>query len=364
MKWKSAGTMLCLTAMLLAGCNSDDSEQKTQTTETSTISENDYAAVLPFKVSDARSKHASLVDRFEIGSGLIELSKEHFSPKTYAYQENQFLTYNALDAYNDGSGLLGRMSEKNPNGLNPESGTSFPTDKGDLKDPVIVLNVFEADWYKGTQLSGLSLALVIQSKITDSETNKTYTLNQAKLKIFAEEQARKTIKYLRDTHPEISDDMPIYLAVYDCNSEEEGIPGNFTEQAYFKSGTDGSFSTLDNTWCLFPTDASNTLDSTTHSYFTSYKSKLSDINLGDDISIIGKGEFWDKDLETLSITVTARAKTSLEMNAIIQTLNQNLSIFTSTDFRITVNIKCDDTEMAMIERAKGTTKTNVISLLN
>ena len=56
----------------------------------------------------------------------------------------------------------------------------------------------------------------------------------------------------------------------------------------------------------------------------------------------------------------AHAKTGAEMNAIVQILNENLSLFTSTDYRITVDISCDDTHYAVIERSKGSSKTTTI----
>lgn len=367
MKWKSAGCMALAGALLLSGCNSDDNNTN-DVTETKVIYEDDYAALLPFQISDARAKYASLntsLDNiFTIGEGLLELSKEHFSPKTYAYRENQFLDFNALDATSDRYGLLGRNSETNPIGLNPETGSSFKTTEVGVNqpDPLIVQNIMEVDFYKGNELSGIAIALIIESQITNAD-NKTNTLDSDQLKLFYEPAVIRVVKYLRDTHPEVSDNIPIYATVYDNSSTDNTLPGKFLEEAYFKTGSNATFSSLENEWVLFPTTASTKLDSATTTYFNSYKRKLSDLNLGVDTSIIGRGEFNDGSLSELEITVVAHAKTALEMNAIVQTLNENLSVFESTSYRIVVDISSDNTHVAMIERPKGSSKTTTISLL-
>ena len=87
----------------------------------------------------------------------MELSKEYFSSKTYAFRGGKYLDYNTLDASADNSGLLGRTSKKNANGLNPAVGDVFPTDDGDKKitaNDVLLLDIFEYDWYQNKELKG------------------------------------------------------------------------------------------------------------------------------------------------------------------------------------------------------------------
>ncbi|MFR9256595.1 MAG: CamS family sex pheromone protein [Merdibacter sp.] len=92
----------------------------------------DYAAVLPFHASDARQKHTSVIsdqgERFNIVTGLMELSKSHFNPNDVAFKESQFLTYDILDASDYSTGLLGRASDSNPDGLNQRRDESFDTE--------------------------------------------------------------------------------------------------------------------------------------------------------------------------------------------------------------------------------------------
>ena len=80
--------------------------QDTQTIAT----EGDYAAILPFNTSDARQKHTSVIsdqgERYNITTGLMELSQNYFSTNNVAFKESQFLTYDILDASDYTTGLL------------------------------------------------------------------------------------------------------------------------------------------------------------------------------------------------------------------------------------------------------------------
>lgn len=371
MKFKQAILLCTCFIVVLTGCDSKkNTESEVSLEQTQAISEDEYAALLPYKSSDASTKHAqvqsnlntNLTDTFAIGTGLKNLSKEHFSPSTYAYRENQFLTYDALDAYLS-TGLLGRESEKNANGMNPKVGFEFSTDKGKQKitsKDVLLLDIYELDWYSSNELKGLSLALVLYDKIGD-EPNQA-TISETDLKTYGEDISRKVVNYLRKTHPEIGSNMPIYVTLYNTSSTDKSLPGSYFREAMFESKTTASFRDIKDEWALFPTAAGSNLDSTTSAQFTTFKNSLKQF-FPDDISVIGKAHFIDKQLKTLKIEVVLHAKTSAEVDAAIQYINSNLSTFTSKSYEIKVDISCDDVHVAAIERLKNTGKTTVIKLI-
>ena len=117
MNWKPRAVpilLLCSCMLVLGGCNKEDknkADNDKSSEETKAINEGEYSALLPFSVSDAGQKHAqmqtNLSDTLTIGTGLMELSKEYFSSKTYAFRGGKYLDYNTLDASADNSGLLG-----------------------------------------------------------------------------------------------------------------------------------------------------------------------------------------------------------------------------------------------------------------
>lgn len=360
-KWRNASIIMLLLVFALSGCNNkqDDNKKTDNTKETQAINEDDYSALLPFNVSDARYMHAGQVDNLNdtvaISNGLMELSKEHFSPKTYAYRESQFLDYNALNTT-----LLGSASETNPNGLNPSAEAVFQTKvngtSNELSGPRLLLDVFELDWYQGEELKGLSVSMVIRSKITKDEVQ--HTIDETALNSYLNVNSQKLIEYLRDTYPQVKN-LPIYLTVFDISSDQDGVPGHFIQQAYCESRT-VSLSSMKDQWVLFPTNVSGKADEGVNTTFTQYRNQLDELGLWENNSMIGTGRFQDEHLTELKIKVVAHAKTGAEMNAIVQILNENLSLFTSTDYRITVDISCDDTHYAVIERVKGSSKTTTI----
>ncbi|MCH4284802.1 MULTISPECIES: CamS family sex pheromone protein [Bacillota] len=364
MKLKDLGLIALSGVLLLSGCNNSDDKKKDKNDgkETVAIREGDYTALLPFDVSDARLKHMTMVtnlnDTLEIANGLMKYSKQHFSPDTYTYRESQFLDYNTLDASADKNGLLGRKSEENPIGLNPENGTAFQTDKGTIKDPVILVDIFEIDWYKGEELSGLSLAMVVNSQDVD-EKNQKYTIKESDMKKYESVYGQRLLQYMRDTYPQMKK-LPIYVTVYDIAGDQEGIPGTFKREGYVKGdATSIDFSDINANWVLFPTDESDKKDATTNTAFVNYKKALAELDLGDDTSIIGKGYFENDSLNELKISVVAHAKTGMEMNAIAQLLVENLDEF-ATSYRITVDVSCDNNHYAAIEREKNSSKVTTI----
>ena len=101
MKHKTTGLLALAAILVVSGCNSSSNKPKKDTTseETTVIHEGDYAALLPFEASSSRIKHAyttNLNEAMIIGVGMMNLSKEHFSPDDYAYKESQFLSLSLI----------------------------------------------------------------------------------------------------------------------------------------------------------------------------------------------------------------------------------------------------------------------------
>ncbi|MGX8851016.1 CamS family sex pheromone protein [Amedibacillus sp. YH-ame10] len=366
-KVKTLGCLLmCASLFVIGGCKDDTESKKGETLKA--VNENDYASYMPYQPSDAAQKHASvstdLTQTFNIGNQLMELSKEHFSPDTYTFRESEYLDYDTLDAYSGGSGLLGRFNkEDNPYGMNPVVGTSFPVEDGgeieiDSTD-VLLLDIYEFDWYKGDEIKGISLAFVLNDKIGDAINPST--VKKEKLQIYAEETARKTVEYLRKKVPAVGQNLPIYVVLYNTSSTDETLPGSFFSDVYYKSKVDGTFQSINEQWVLFPTEAATTLDGTTATSFSRFKAAFKD-KMPYDVAIVGKGHYLNNAIDKLEITVTLHARSSGEVKSAIQMINDKLSLF-ATNFEITVDISSDTTHAAVIKREKGSSSTTVITLV-
>lgn len=362
----------CFLLLSLSGCDSDQGgdEDIDDTTEETTkvIHEGDYSAQLPFRASDARAKHgqsSSLLDSFNICSGLMELSKEYFSSDTHSYKESQFITYDILDASDLSTGLLGRTnSESNPIGLNPEVDTPFElkseTTKNITATDVLLYDIYELDWYKSKELEGISLAIMLNDQIGDSDNPDT--LSESALLTYGKEVGVKVVDYLRTNYPEIGSNLPIYVALYRVNGSNTTLPGSYFAASYFKSKTLAQFTNIKESWKLFPSSAATEDDPSIADNFDSFANDVKTY-FSEDVSIIGKGHYRDDSIVNLRIDINMYAKSGAEIKAAIQLINSKLSLFTSTTYDIRVNVLCDTKETAVIARLKGSSDTNVISLI-
>lgn len=348
---------LCVSILLVGGCSNKEENPETLV-ETQALEEGDYGATLPFQSSDSRKQHAifsrSLVDSLNIGNGLLTYSKEYYSPKSYTIEEGQFLGYYEL------SNLLGRESA-DTDGLNPPSGASFETGNGAVIAPVLVQDIYEVDFLKNQEVAGISLAIVFNTSVGDNGTSSNVLpLSDDILQAFGEETSRKVVTYMRKM-PEIGDAMPIFVTLYKNASSDATLPGVFFSKAYFE-GRSSSFSAIDEQWVLFPSDAATKLDASVATQFMQVKNSLNGF-LPDDVNIIAKGKFENGKLAELKINVDMYAKTATEALSLTQYLKAQLATFTSQEFKIQVEVTCQDETIATMVRAVGTSSVNVNTLL-
>lgn len=343
---------LCSVLVFVSGCIFKDEEQTETMVETEALETGEYGASLPFTSITSRQQHQirsrSLIDSMNIGTGLLNYSTEYFSVKNYTIQEGKFLAYDELNS------LLGRESDVNPDGLNPAKDSEFDTGNGIVKDAALVRDIYEVDFVKSKEIHGLSLAIVFNSNLDSIK------VSDEKLQAFGEEAARKLVTYMRKM-PEIGDSMPIYVALYKDTSTDSTLPGAYFSEAYFE-GRSSNFSSIQEEWVLFPSDAATRLNASVATQFTQVKESLNGY-LPDDVSIIGKGKFVNNQLQELRISVDMFAKTATEALSLTQYLKAQLTTFSSRDFRIQVEVKCQDETIATMVRAVGESDVNVNTLL-
>lgn len=358
--------LLSLCLVLLSGCGSDDTPKSK---EINAVIQGDYNVLLPLDTSDSRNRHSSkqpgsMFDVFEIGKGLYDRSKKHFSPDSYIQKEGDVLTFKKLQK------LLGRQSNSNDIGLNPEAGTSFDTGDGQVVDsPFIVDDIYEIDFMKGDELSALSIAIVLQpDQKTDAFTEnkvayeKTTTISEATLRAYGEEAARKLVSYLR-SQPQVGDGMPIYVTLYNVSSADNTLPGSFIAESYFKPNSrSSSFDAIEEEWVLFPSDGADKMDGATSTHFNSLRQSLYQF-LPEDVSIIGKGLYIDKKIDTLYIDISVQAKTYTECQALIQQSVSLLDNFTDQDMAIKVNVLNGKETIAVMNRNKNSKKVTLTMLI-
>lgn len=337
-------------ALLLSGCSSMNSSADS-------TDDDEYQAVLPYKNSDTRVKHVGLISsqetRIQIEDGLMDLSKNYFSPGKVSYKTHAFLDYDTLDATDGSRGLLGTLRDDNPNGLNPGSEEEFDTGNGKVKGAIILADIYELDWYDGDDLKGISIALVVNSEVGDN-----VKIKKGKLRNYLKVTSTKLVNYMRSRYNEVNDNIPIYVASYELGNSDDDL-GGYIYSLYMKKN-DQVYQNLSEKWYRVPSTELASKDSDLYDQFLVYQNKVKDV-LSDDSYCIAQAKYNGKTLEKLNITITAHGKTSGEMLAVSQVAKKQLSKFKMQECEYSVKVIDNDNTYCILKRNKNNTTVSSIT---
>lgn len=343
--------------LILTGCKTKDNKNQTSNLKVDAIEKGDYDTILSKENNQARilnsKSSGSMFDVYEIGKGLQELSKEYFSSDTYQVQEGQLLKFRDLAASQNG--LLGNQSNENKTGLNPKAKEPFDLGNGEMTlDPFILTGIQEIDFLKKGELAGVSIAMVMRKQWYEDHESGLYQVKKEmtdeKFQLFGEEAARKLVSYLRAL-PEVGDDMPIYVALYNSSSADDKLPGNFFSEGYFVSRST-NFEKITEQWYMFPSDAATKIDNITAGKMDTMKASLYK-QLPENIGVVGRGKYVDQTLKQLHITITMDSKSYVECSAITHYALSLMSDFNQGDYSIKVDVFSNKDLIATMVRANN-----------
>lgn len=351
----------------MSGCSSDD-ESTDATIVTQAITEDGYRIAIPFKSSDMTKVHVDYnrgyYDIEAVGKGLQRYAKEYYKTSDYYLQDGQLLTRDNTVSSTNTERLLGRKSGDNPFGLNPENGSSLPISNSQSiivgNSTIPIVDVFEYDFItdlsENADIEGLAFGIVLTSTVTDADGN-THTINDDQLRIIGEEAGRNLLTFIKDM-PEVSNNTPIMIALYNNNSEDSNLGGTFFAVGYGRSSID-SFQSVNEQWAIIPSDSASDLDAQLVSQFNSVKNALFKF-LPNDIGMIGKGFFIDNQIYELQLTITTQGKTYVQNAALVQYVNELLSNFSGDSYSITVKVNANTETFAMLHRERGSSSVTAI----
>lgn len=332
----------------------------TNTNQSNALHSGEYSAILPYESSDSRIKHASLISdtgaRVRMEEGLMELSKKYFSPSEVAYKTQVFLTYDELDATDGSRGLLGTNRDDNPNGLNPSRDEGFDTGNGTVTGAVVLVDLYELDWYSDDELQGISIGMAVNDEITDEDGN-SVEITQERMNNYLEVTAGHLVSYMRERFNEITSNVPIYIACFTLDSSEDSL-GSYLYQGYFE-GSQGEYSKLDLTWLNVPSTTFTEDQESVAEQFTEYQEAMSTI-LVDYSYVVGQARVQDDKVNELKITITCHGKSASELLAIVQAARDELSVFSSTECEYIVEVLSDEGTYALISRPVSSTESTVL----
>ena len=356
MRLKMISFILVL-SLALFGCSTMNN-----TNQSNPVGTQEYAAIQPYESSDSRIKHASLMSdmqsRFFIEDGLMELSKTHFPCSSVAYKTQTFLDYDELDATDGSRGLLGTSRDDNPNGLNPSSDEGFDTGNGTVTGAIILVDLYELDWYSDDDLQGISIGMVVNDALEDKDGN-TVEITQERLKNYLEVTSSHLVSYMRERFNEITSQVPIYIACFSLDHEGDTL-GTYMYQGYFE-GTQGDFSNLNMRWMDVPSTVFSKQASEFSEQFTEYQKAIDPV-LADYSYVVANARMEDDEVTEFQITITCHGKTLSEISAVTQKANDELSVFTEDSCQYKVQIVTDTGTYAIISRDPNQTATQVVTL--
>lgn len=189
-----------------------------------------YRTYTPYKKSVSQGLIVDNIntkyDMKESEEGLSRLSAQHFDPKTYYFQEGQYIDKDTVKAW------LSRSSV-NQEGLNPPT-----TDKMDKQAPIYLAHIVEQNYLvmndqKEVQLGGISIGLVMNS-IYYTKEGRNVEIPADKMATEGKRFAEKVVRQLREMDG--LSDVPIVVGLFKQQNRESISPGSYFASAVAVKG--------------------------------------------------------------------------------------------------------------------------------
>lgn len=299
----------------------------------------EYRTVVEFEEGVARGHILygvkNRLDIDELGTGLMRLSKAHFSPDKYVYQDGQYLDSGTIESW------LEPQSEDNPAGMNPPR--PDPKDYKDLskkekqkffqtyfeKHPSYLSYIVEQNYLlqgKDDQLNlgGVSLAIsmnkVFSYQIKD-ENDRQYDgqvdLDPKKVNHAAKEAAESIVQQVREI--DHLREVPLMIALYQEQTVESLVPGHFFAKTVVDAGDDtiGDWEALEEQYFLFPSKEAKDTHRGDYDKFQQFKTQIEEY-FPNFIGVVGKGFYKNNELQHLNIEIPIKFYSQTEVISFTQ----------------------------------------------
>jgi protein involved in sex pheromone biosynthesis len=342
--------------LFLGGCTSASVENVSDSAQI-------YQAATPFIVSDTRAKHVGLISdidiRVALEQGLMELSEEYFSPDRYTYRTHMFLDYDELDATDGSRGLLGTLRDDNPNGLNPSADEEFDTGNGIATGPVLLVDLYEIDYYEQDALKGIAIGLAV----TDTATvnGESVEITPEKMQQYLQVTGTKITSYMRERFNDITSSVPILIGAYQLNTDSSDTSKGGYIYLEYNNGSSSTYETISEDYVTMPSSAFSSKDPEAAEQFSTFKADCSSI-ITDNTYVTGTAHYQNDALVSMTLDVTAYGKTAGEILAIIEGVQNYLSVFTVQECSIKVIVKNNNETVALMSREDADAPVNLITV--
>ncbi|WP_409273263.1 CamS family sex pheromone protein [Neobacillus sp. SCS-31] len=283
------------------------------------ISDKYYQVLLPFKPSGARGLTVNTLNtRYDINEfemGLMRVAQNTFDPDKYVFREGQILKKKTVEAwlarkYTKKQLDELKIKEEDNLGLNPIDEGVGDIEARNKKSPIYLAHLLEYDFLvKGDndkyKLGGVAIGLALNSvhyyqKERYGDTFQV-KIDQQTMEREGKKIAQEVLKRLRGMD-ELRN-IPITIALFEQESIESVVPGNFFAYTTVKQGADiDKWEKVSEKYFLFPSKDAREKYREDALAFDNFKQDVEKYfpNFN---GVVGKGHYLDGQLKELSITI-------------------------------------------------------------
>lgn len=360
---KKAIALMAACAFLLSACQTEDPSPKEtesvgeETETTSQLSGEYYSAIITdgaYQTSLNRGVTLGLnsnVNLKAFETGLMDLSQEHFSSDSYFFQEGQYINTETTSKW------LARLSEDNPDGLNPEDNGK---DEPNERNPIYLDSLLEQDYMvqtdDGFALGGISIGLALNSVdyYTKIEYGAEFETKISRDDLLAEgkKMADKIVQRLRET--EGIGDIPIVVGIFEQTSKDNLAGGVYVSEAISQDGSTSlqDWTTINQEKVIFPTGGgeSNELSS-----FENFKAEIENFfpNLS---GVTAEALYTDDQIVNMKVSINTQFYGESEVIAFTQHVTEKASSYLMPNIPIEITIKSINGTEAFLAREAGETE--------
>jgi len=370
----------------------DEDEQEISIVPDHQLSEDNYKTILPYRPSQSRGvivdQVANRLDIDEIESGLRRHSKEIFDPKTYYFEEGQYLSEDTVYKWL-GRQLTDDQLEKELDkqieqleeaemtvndevisdiekdlqlGLNPpledlDDLSEKEQKKLHEKNPRYISHVLEHNFLERNdddtvELAGLSIAIAMKSVYqfeTESKGPYFHDIPKKEMLKKGKEASETILKRIRSM--EELQDIPIMIALYREEEQSSPVPGNFVAKTVVsKNETEiEDWETIDEEYVLFPSDKGKKDYYEDHELISSFGDKVAEY-FPNYTGVVGEGFYIDGELQKMSIDIPIEFYGSGEVVGFTQYAYGLVEEMFSPNYDLDIQIKSSDQLESLIYR--------------
>ena len=284
------------------------------------ISDQYYQTLLPYETSDTRGLVTSNIntrlDLEEFETGLMRLSQDPFPTDEYVFREGQVISKATVTSWLQRKYTSAQLKEKKMTadenmGLNPVDDGKGDIEERYEKNPEYLAHILEHNYLVKSDnnkvtLGGISIGLALNSVFyyQKEKYGETYEIKiDAKtLQEKGEEIAAEVVKRVRGL--EGAKDVPILIALFEQESKDSVVPGNFISYTVINANSSkiSKWKNVDEDYFLFPSSSAEEKHRDDASTFSNFKDDVEEY-FPNYNGVIGKAFYVNEEMKKLTISI-------------------------------------------------------------